>query len=95
MGDFVGCLTFPDYVEFWHQNNAELEHDEALIAMAFKFFDKNDDGIVDKEEFIESLQRIGDPLTSDEIDTFFKHVRQKENTQSLLLSTYFLMYLLE
>ena len=74
----IGCLTFPGYVEFWHQNNAELEQDEALIAMAFKFFDKNADGRVDKAEFFESLQKIGDPLTSDEIESFFKHVRSEE-----------------
>lgn len=49
-----------------------------MIAMAFKFFDKNADGRVDKAEFFESLQKIGDPLTSDEIESFFKHVRSEE-----------------
>lgn len=70
-----GCLTFPDYVTFWYQNNSELEHDEALIQMAFTFFDRDGDGNVDKNEFVECLQELGDPLTQGEIDRFFHHVR--------------------
>ena len=72
----LGCLTFPDYVKFWWQNNSELEHDEALIQMAFKFFDRDGDGNVDKVELGECLQELGDPLTQAEIDQFFHHVRR-------------------
>ena len=71
----TGCLTFPDYVQFWQENKKELENDEFMIKMAFAFFDKDGDGTIDKDEFVECLQELGDPLTKDEIDRFFKHVR--------------------
>ena len=73
----TGCLTFPNYVEFWHENRKELENDEFLIQMAFAFFDKDGDGTIDKEEFVECLKELGDPLAKDEIDRFFKHVRSE------------------
>lgn len=75
--DTTGCLTFPDYVEFWQENKRELENDECMIQMAFAFFDKDGDGTVDKQEFLECLQLLGDPLTQEEIDRFFEHVRAR------------------
>lgn len=72
--DQSGTLCFSEFVDLWINELDDVESDETLFKRAFEFFDKDGNGDISLSEFSDVLTDLGDPLTKEECDLFFKLV---------------------
>jgi calmodulin len=72
--DQSGTLCFSEFVHLWINELDDVESDETLFKRAFEFFDKDGNGDISLSEFSDVLTDLGDPLTKEECDLFFKLV---------------------
>ena len=72
--DQSGTLCFSEFVDLWINELDDVESDETLFKRAFEFFDKDGNGDISLSEFSDVLTNLGDPLTKEECDLFFKLV---------------------
>eukprot|EP01083_Nonionella_stella_P016559 46211_1 len=55
--------------------------DEKEIRDAFKLFDTNNDGVIEKDKLMKAMITVGEPLTKREVSLLFQHIGDKnENT---------------
>jgi len=77
-----GTLSFQEFVVLWSMRLAvqDTEADEkALYQRAFAFFDRDDDGFIERDEFRRVISEIGEPLSEEEVTTFMQAVDINED----------------
>eukprot|EP00903_Cladosiphon_okamuranus_P015076 g13945.t1 len=65
--DGSGDISFEEFVMMMRLGDMETDY-EKEISGAFEFFDKNKDGMVDRQELAEIMRGLGDKLSDSEID---------------------------
>merc|ERR1711997_1044153 len=66
-----GTIDFPEFLEMMKRKSSETDQMESLKE-AFKIFDKNKSGYIDKNELKSVTTTLGQSLTTDEFDAFWK-----------------------
>eukprot|EP01083_Nonionella_stella_P095910 269367_1 len=73
--------------------------DEKEIRDAFKLFDTNNDGVIEKDKLMKAMITVGEPLTKREVSLLFQHIGDKnestidyEDFMSFMLSDDTLIY---
>lgn len=67
-----GKLEFNEFYDLMTANLKSFDEEESSLMEAFKNFDKNGNGSIDKEELREALMNMGfSKLTNDEVDELF------------------------
>lgn len=63
-------FTFEDVLEIVNENRSEfsMDNQKENLRQAFKVFDKDGNGYIDREEFKSQLQNLGEEMTEEEID---------------------------
>jgi calmodulin len=63
-----GCLfDFPEFLCVYAKNfNKEVNHEQELIN-AFKVFDKSREGVINAEELMHHLTRMGEKFTDEQV----------------------------
>lgn len=70
-----GKLEFDEFFGLLSTYRKDSEQVQEELLNAFMYFDRNQDGSIDKEEVKETLKRAGDdPLTDAEIDEMFAEI---------------------
>ena len=69
-----GELNFGEFVSLWYSYREETSKEDVTLEMAFDFFDKDGSDTITKTEFATVLQELGEPLTTEEINEFFRLV---------------------
>ena len=72
--DQSGTMCFSEFVRLWINELDAVEGDATLFKRAFEFFDKDGNGDISLSEFSDVLTDLGEPLTKEECDLFFKLV---------------------
>eukprot|EP01091_Cochliopodium_minus_P009912 TRINITY_DN2542_c4_g1_i1.p1 TRINITY_DN2542_c4_g1~~TRINITY_DN2542_c4_g1_i1.p1 ORF type:complete len:697 (-),score=158.74 TRINITY_DN2542_c4_g1_i1:58-2148(-) len=62
-----GCLNFEEFFSFMNKTQEDEMEEEELIEMIFGLFDKDGDGQITIEEFQETLNLFGHPLSHSEV----------------------------
>lgn len=67
----VGKLEFDEFCALMSRHRKTMEQEEEDLKNAFKIFDKNGDGTIEREELKEAIKHIGIPeiMTEEELDT--------------------------
>eukprot|EP00752_Nemacystus_decipiens_P012402 g10989.t1 len=65
--DGSGDISFDEFVMMMRLGGMETDYEKEING-AFKFFDKNNDGMVDRQELAEIMRGLGDKLSDSEID---------------------------
>lgn len=61
-----------------HKKSQEPENPNALKD-AFKVFDKNGDGTIDRDELFKIMTELGEPLTKPEVDEMIREADKDRN----------------
>lgn len=69
--DGNGGISFDEFVAMMQLKEVETDF-EKEINEAFKFFDKDGDGVVTPSELAEIMRGLGDKLSDDEINLLVK-----------------------
>ena len=63
-----GVIEFSEFLRMMaHRQSLSNEHEEEL-TMAFRVFDKDQDGFITREELKELMERLGEDLADQDID---------------------------
>ncbi|XP_045186569.2 calmodulin-A-like [Mercenaria mercenaria] len=71
-GQDIDFEKFKKCVEKYYENELDQDSEEKRLSNAFKIFDKNGNGTVEKGELKKVLTSIGDKLTDAEVDQMFR-----------------------
>lgn len=77
--DKNGDLSFGEFVQLWYSYLSEAELEKLMIQKAFEFFDSDGSNSIDREEFLEAMTTLGDPLSTKECQEFFSLVDHDSN----------------
>jgi len=67
-------LVFEEFVTVWSESLKTQKTQEDILQRAFQYFDRDGNGKLDKSEFMEVLTKLGDPLSEEQVNTFFDAV---------------------
>eukprot|EP00873_Tetraselmis_striata_P006113 jgi/Tetstr1/426377/TSEL_016689.t1 len=67
-----GELDYGEFVALWYAYREERSREDVTLEVAFAFFDIDDTGDIEREEFTTAMMELGDPLTTDELDGLFE-----------------------
>lgn len=78
--DANGKIEFAEFVELIEAHQKTKDDEREALAKAFKTFDKNEDGLISKEELRQALTTLGlTKLTDDEVDELFAEADTDES----------------
>lgn len=69
--DGNGTIDFPEFLDMMKKKATEVD-EEADLREAFKLFDRNRDGYIDRKELKKVTSMLGTMLTSEELDEFMR-----------------------
>jgi len=69
--DGNGTIDFPEFLEMMKKKATEVD-EEADLREAFKLFDRNRDGYIDRKELKKVTSMLGTMLTTEELDEFMR-----------------------
>jgi len=69
--DEDGCLSFIEFIKFMEKRQ-QVQNDEDELLQAFQVFDLNKDGVITVDELKEVLGKVGEIMTTEEIEDMVK-----------------------